>query len=105
MTSTAHHSRHDSFLRSLQLRSRIGTAMRQSIPCSAKTIKFDASDWVRCARKGASVAHSAAAKKTRRGPHTTMVERVFMRELFYYTPPYFLKNAFTASRSFCSHSR
>ncbi len=81
MKTTATHSLPESFFMSLQFMRKMGTAMKQETRCSPSTIKLEASSCVRCVRKGASVAHSAAAKKTSAGPQKTGVR--CMRAAFY----------------------
>src|SRR3989338_3092413 len=75
MKRIANHSRAEMFLRCPQLNKRMGIAMRAEMTCSLRTMKLELSPCVRCVRKGASVAQSAAARKTSAGPNRTMERR------------------------------
>jgi hypothetical protein len=68
MVSTASHCRAESKESAVRWAKRRGKTISTSTKCSARTMKVLESSFVRCKRKGASVAHSIAARKMRYGP-------------------------------------
>src|SRR3989338_1452762 len=85
MKIIANHSRAEMFLRFPQLKRRMGIAIRAEMMCSPRTMKLELSPCVRCVRKGASVAQSAAAINTRAGRKITMERRgVMIADILHY---------------------